>query len=271
MSNQLPSAERDMTAFDLTFCRERARARALTDEDLAQLTSIPTADWGRRFTPHTLTAAALFALARALDTSPESLLRTSGHARRPRRRPGRAEAAEAAAHATVLHAALLQTGRIHPDDAASALQWSAHRLQRAARALAVQLEQQAGPHRLVHTPTTLHLAAQPGLLTAEQQQNLHEGGHTAASLSPGEAAALTRLLHAAVHGLPATVPAEQVPRLQGRRLLAPFGGGPAPHPDVLFALGLAARPLLASGSVGDADGPATAAAGTPPPGGGAGR
>ncbi|MGW0827190.1 hypothetical protein [Streptomyces sp. NPDC002845] len=259
MRGQLPSDERDMTAFDLTFCRERACARALTDEDLAQLTGIPTADWDRRFTPHTLTAAALFALARALDTAPEALLRTSGQARRPRRRPSSA-AAGAAAHATVLHAALLQTGRIHPDDLASALQWPAHRLQRAAQTLAVRLEQQAGPHRLVHTDTTLHLAAQPGLLTAEQQQNLHEGGHTAASLSPGEATALTRLLYSAAHGLPATVPAGQVPRLQGRRLLAPFGGGPAPHPDVLFALGLAARPL-----------PATAAAGTPPPGGGAGR
>lgn len=270
MSNQLPSAERDMTAFDLTFCRERARARALTDEDLAQLTGIPTADWGRRFTPHTLTAAALFALACALDTSPESLLRERAHTRRPRPRP-RSGTAGQTAHATVLHAALLQTGRIQPDDLASALQWSAHRLQRAAKALAVQLEQQAGPHRLVHTPTTLHLAAQPGLLTAEQQQNLHEGGHTAASLSPGEAAALTRLLHVTAHRLPVTVPAEQIPRLQGRRLLAPFGGGLAPHPDVLFALGLAARPLPASGSVGDADGPAIAAAGTPPPGGGAGR
>ncbi|MFJ5310078.1 hypothetical protein [Streptomyces sp. NPDC088350] len=260
-----------MTAFDLTFCRERARARALTDEDLAHLTGIPTADWDSRLTPHSLTAAALFALARALDTAPASLLRTSGQARRPRRRPSRAGTEGQVAHATVLHAALLQTGRIHPDDLASALQWPAHRLQRAARVLAVQLEQQAGPHRLVHTDTTLHLAAQPGLLTAGQQQNLHEGGHTAASLSPGEAAALTRLLHAAVHGLPATVPAGQVARLQGRRLLAPFGGGPAPHPDVLFALGLADRPLPASSSAADADGPATAAASTPPPGGGAGR
>ncbi|GAB2967282.1 hypothetical protein [Streptomyces heilongjiangensis] len=270
MRGQLPPGERDMTAFDLTFCRERARARALTDDDLAQLTGIPTADWDRCSTPHALTAAALFALARALDTAPESLLRERGHTRRPQPRP-HPGAAGAAAPATVLHAALLQTGRIHPDDLASALQWPAHRLQRAATALAAALEQQAGPHRLVHTDTTLHLAAQPGLLTAEQQQNLYEGGHTAASLSPGEAAALTRLLYSAAHGLPDTVPAGQVPRLQGRRLLAPFGGQPAPHPDVLFALGLAARPLPASSSAADADGPATAAAGTPPPEGGAGR
>lgn len=227
MRGRLPPDERDMTAFDLTFCRERARARALTDEDLAQLTGIPTADWGRRLTPHTLTAAALFALARALDTAPESLLRTSGQARRPRRRPSRAGAA---AHATVLHAALLQTGRIHPDDAASALQWPAHRLQRAVTALAAALEQQAGPHRLVHTDTTLHLAAQPGLLTAEQQQNLHEGGHTAASLSPGEATALVGLLHAAAHRLPSGLPAEQIPRLHGRPAARPCRRWASPAP-----------------------------------------
>ncbi|MCX4474857.1 hypothetical protein OOK44_38625 [Streptomyces cellulosae] len=247
-----------MIAFDLAWCRERARARALTDEDLAHLTGIPTTDWDQRLTPHTLTAAALFALARALGAAPESLLCTSGPARRPRQRPGRTAAA--GTYTTVLHAALLQTGPVHPDDVASALGWPAHRLQRAAKELAVQFERHAGPHRLVHTDTTLHLDCAPGLLTAEQQQNLYEGGHTAASLSPGEASALTFLLHTAAHNLPHAVPAEQLPRLAGRRLLAPFGGEPAPHPDVLFALGLTDHLL-----------PATAAACTPPPRGGAGR
>ncbi|MFF9346335.1 hypothetical protein [Streptomyces sp. NPDC014734] len=268
MRDELPLDGRDTTdvmTFDLALCRERARARDLTDEDLAALTGIPTADWDKRLNPRTLSAAALFALARALDTDPASLLHEGGPTRRPQPPAGKAP------YATVLHAALLQTGRVHPDDLASALQWPAHRLQRAAGALAVQLEQQAGPHRLVHTDTTLHLAVQPGLLTAEQQQNLHEGGHTAASLSPGEAIALTGLLHAAAHGVPHAVPAEQLPRLAGRGLLAPFGGEPAPHPDVLFALGLTDHPLPAVFPPAGGGVPHAAAAGTPPPAGGDGR
>ncbi|MEU5090653.1 hypothetical protein [Streptomyces sp. NPDC021356] len=257
MSSPLASGERDMTGFDLTLVRKRARERHLTDEDLAALCGIPVADWGRRLSPHTLSAAALFALARSLDTSPESLLRDAGH-QRPRRCPRSGPGA--AEHATVLHAALLQTGPLHPDDAASALQWPAHQLRRAAKTLSAQLEKQAGPHRLVHTDTTLHLAVQPGLLTVEQEQNLHEGGHTAASLSPGEAAALTCLLHTAVYGLSLAVPAGQIPRLAARGLLVPDGGGPAPHPDVLFALGLAARPLSATGPDADAGAPAAGTA-----------
>ncbi|OKI04038.1 hypothetical protein A6A06_38730 [Streptomyces sp. CB02923] len=273
MRDELPLDGRDTTdmmTFDLALCRERARARDLTDEDLAALTGIPTTDWDKRLNPRTLSAAALFALARALDTDPASLLHEGGPTRRPQPRP-RSGPAGKAPYATVLHAALLQTGRVHPDDLASALQWPAHRLQHAAAALAVQLEQQAGPHRLVNTDTTLHLAVQPGLLTAAQEQNLHEGGHTAASLSPGEAAALMRLLHAAAHHRPHAVPAGQLPRLQGRRLLAPFDGEPTPHPDVLFALGLADHPLPASGVSADAAAPATAAAGTPSPATGTGR
>jgi hypothetical protein len=266
MSSPLASGERDMTGFDLTLVRKRARERHLTDEDLAALCGIPVADWGRLLSPHTLSAAALFALARALDTSPESLLRDAGHTRRPPARPCSRPAAGTAPHATVLHAALLQTGPVHPDDLASALTWPVYQLQRAAQTLAAQLEQQAGPQRLVHTDTTLHLALQPGLLTAAQEQNLHEGGHTAASLSPGEAAALTCLLHTAVHGLPHAVPAGQIPRLAARGLLVPDGGGSAPHPDVLFALGLAARPLPATGP--DAGAPA---AGTWLSGGGVSR
>lgn len=266
MRDQLPPDEQGMAVLDLDLYRERAREHQLTDEDMAALTGIPVADWDGCLTPHTLSAAALFALARALDTPLELLLCERGHTRRPRRRPQSLPGA--AAHTTVLHAALLETGRIHPDDLASALQWSAHRLQRAAKALADRLEQQAGPHRLVHTDTMLHLVSQPGLLTAGQQQNLNDGGHTAASLSPGEAAALTRLLHCAVRGLPATVPAEQIPRLAGCRLLDSSGGQPAPHPDVLFALGLADHPLPATFPAADADGPGAAAAGTSPPAGG---
>ncbi|WP_043268631.1 hypothetical protein [Streptomyces sp. CT34] len=267
MRDQLPPDQREVTVFDLALARERALECQLTDEDMAALTGIPTADWDRRLTPYTLSAAALFALARALDTAPESLLRIPGHTRSPRPRPHRAGTAGAAPYATVLHAALLQTGPVHPDDAASALQWPAHRLERAAAVLAARLEQQAGPHRLVHTDTTLYLAVQPGLLTPEQQQNLYDGGHSAASLSPSEAAALMRLLHCAAH----PPPAGQIPRLQGRGLLDPAGEQPAPHPDVLFALGLTERPLPATGPAADADGPANAATGTPPPKKGAGR
>ncbi|WP_257574134.1 hypothetical protein [Streptomyces sp. JJ66] len=106
------------------------------------------------------------------------------------------------------------------------------------------LEQPSSPHRLIHTDTTIHLTCIPGLLTGTQRQNLYNTGHTAASLAPGEAAALTRLLHRTARGLTPDLPADQIPRLANRRLLAPAGNQPAAHPDVLFALGLAAHPLL---------------------------
>ncbi|MEV6058293.1 hypothetical protein, partial [Streptomyces sp. NPDC052107] len=195
-----PPGGTSAVAFDLKFLRERAAQCRLTDEDLAALTGIPTTDFGTRLTPHTLPAAALFTLARALNTSAESLLRQPGPARRPA--PG------LAGHATVLHAALLEADRIHPDDLASALEWTPHRLKRAATALAAHLEQTGSPHRLVHTDTTIHLTCAPDLLTGKQRQNLHHAGHTAASLAPGEAAALARLLHHTARGLTPDLPAE---------------------------------------------------------------
>ncbi|WP_241838233.1 hypothetical protein [Streptomyces sp. CB03234] len=237
-----PPGDTSAAAFDLTFLRTRAMECKLTDEDLAALTGIPTTDFDTHLTPHTLPAGALFTLARALNTSAESLLRQPAPARRPA--PG------AATHATVLHAALLEADRIHPDDLASALEWTPHRLKRAATTLAAHLEQSSSPHRLIHTDTAIHLTCVPDLLDPKQRQNLHNSGHTAASLAPGEAAALTRLLHHTARGFTPDLPAEQIPRLANRRLLAPAGKQPTPHPDVLFALGLAAHPLL------DASGPA---------------
>lgn len=124
-------------AFDLTFLRERAMDCRLGDYELTALTGIPTADWDTHLTPQTLSAEALIHLARALATSPESLLRTPAQDPRP--------APAAAAHATVLHAALMEAGRIHPDDLACALEWPAHRLGRAATALAAHLEQHHSP------------------------------------------------------------------------------------------------------------------------------
>ncbi|MCQ8834857.1 hypothetical protein [Streptomyces malaysiensis] len=237
-----PPGDTSAAAFDLTFLRERAAQCRLTDEDLTALTGIPTTDWDTHLTPHTLPAAALFPLARALNTSPESLLLQPMPA--TRQGPG------AATHATVLHAALLEADRIHPDDLASALQWPPHRLKRAATTLAAHLEQPSSPHRLLHTDTSIHLTTVPDLLDPKQRQNLYNTGHTAACLAPGEAAALTRLLHRTARGLTLDLTDDQIPRLANRRLLAPSGTQPAPHPDVLFALGLAAHPLL------DASGPA---------------
>lgn len=230
-----PSGGFAAVAFDWKFLRTRADQCRLTDEDLAALTGIPTADWPTRLTPHTLPAAALLTLARALNTSAESLLCQPAPARRP--------APEPAGYATVLHAALLEADRIHPDDLASALEWTPHRLRRAAKALAAHLEQTSSPHRLVRTDTAIHLTRVPDLLTDKQRQNLHDTGHTAASLAPGEAAAFTRLLHHIARGLTPDLPAEQIPRLANRRLLAPTGEQPTPHPDVMFALGLTTHPL----------------------------
>ncbi|MEV6774714.1 hypothetical protein [Streptomyces syringium] len=245
MTNQPPSpGDTSAAAFDLAFLRERAAECRLTDEDLAALTGIPATDFDTYLTPQTLPAAALFLLARVLNTSPESLLRASEQSTR-RPVPG------AATHATVLHAALLEVDRIHPDDLASALEWSPHRLKRAATALAAHLEQRGSPHRLVHTDTTIHLTCVPGLLDPKQRQNLRSAGHTVAALAPGEAAALTRLLHRTARGLSPDLPADQIPRLANRCLLAPAGKQPTPHPDVLFALGLAAHPLLDAASPAD--------------------
>ncbi|WNM32721.1 hypothetical protein RKE30_21240 [Streptomyces sp. Li-HN-5-11] len=235
-----PPGDTSAVAFDWKFLRERAAQCRLTDEDLTVLTGIPTADFGTRLTPHTLPAAALFALARALNTSAESLLRQSKPARRP--------APAAAGHATVLHAALLEADRIHPDDLASALEWTPHRLRRAATALAAHLEQSSSPHRLIHTDTAIHLTCVPDLLDPKQRQNLHNSGHTAASLAPSEAAVLAHLLHHTARGLTPDLSADQIPRLANRRLLAPAGKQPTPHPDVLFALGLAAHPLTGAAS-----------------------
>ncbi|WP_240677597.1 hypothetical protein [Actinacidiphila soli] len=237
-----PPGDTSAAAFDLMFLRERAIQCRLTDEDLTALTGIPTADWDTHLTAHTLPAAALFPLARALNTSPESLLLQPMPASRPG--PG------VATHATVLHAALLEADRIHPDDLASALEWPPYRLKRAVTTLAAHLEQPSSPHRLIHTDTTIHLTCVPGLLDPKQRQNLHNTGHTAVSLAPGEATALTRLLHRTARGLTPDLPAEGIPRLANRRLLAPAGEQPTPHPDVLFALGLAGQPLI------DASGPA---------------
>ena len=73
--------------------------------ELTALTGLPTAGWDTPLTPRTLSTAALIPLARALNTPPESLLRQSGQAPRPN--------PQAPTHASILHAALLETGRIH--------------------------------------------------------------------------------------------------------------------------------------------------------------
>ncbi|MFI1018240.1 hypothetical protein [Streptomyces sp. NPDC020965] len=188
-----------------------------------------------------------------MHTTPiQSLLFQPEHTTRP--------GAGAATHATVLHAALLKTGRIHPDDLASALEWPPDRLKHAATALAAHLEQPSSPHRLIHTGTTIHLTTGPGLLGPKQRHNLH----TAASLSPDEAAAITSQLHRTAGGFPTDLPAEQIPRLANQRLLAPSGEQPTPHPDVLFALGLTAHPLTDAQTAAGAL-VSVPDAGTPPP------
>ncbi|WP_405593925.1 hypothetical protein OG741_37440 [Streptomyces sp. NBC_01410] len=222
-------------AFDLPFLRARAMECRLTDDELTALTGIPTTDWDSHLTPQTLSSAALIALAHALNTPPDALLRQPDTPHNPPTQPATGP------HSAVLHAALIETGRIHPDDLASALEWDPTRLKRAAAILKAHLHQANSPQRLIHTETTIHLAALPGLLTGRQLNSLYSTGHTAAALSPGEATAAADLLHRAVRGLPVDVPAAQIPRLANRRLLAPEGL-PAPHPDLLFALGLAASP-----------------------------
>ena len=224
-------------AFDLPYLRARALERRLTDDELAALTGIPTTDWDSHLTPQTLSSAALIALAHALGTPPESLLRQPDAPCQPSHR-----SPQLAPHAAVLHAALIETGRIHPDDLASALEWDPTRLKRAAAALKAHLHQANSPQRLIHTETTIHLASLPGLLTTRQLSSLYSTGHTAAALSPGEATAAADLLQRTVRGLPVDVPAAQIPRLANRRLLTP-AGPPTPHPDLLFAMGLTASPM----------------------------
>ncbi|MCX5426145.1 hypothetical protein [Streptomyces sp. NBC_00078] len=227
----------DSAAFDLPYLRARASQCRLTDDELTALTGIPTADWEARLTPQSLSSAAMIALAHILNTSPESLLCQPGTARAgPRHNP------QLTPQAAVLHAALIETGPVHPDDLASALEWKPTRLTRATAALKAHLDQPNSPQRLISTETTIHLAATPGLLTSRQLDNLHHAGHCAAALSPTEATAAARLLHHTALGLPVNASAAQIPRLINRRLLAPVGP-PAPHPDLLFALGLTASPM----------------------------
>ncbi|MFD9194995.1 hypothetical protein ACFWCA_43145 [Streptomyces phaeochromogenes] len=244
-------------AFDLPFLRARALERRLTEDELATLTGIPTADWDPRLTPQALSSAALIALAHALNTPPESLLRPLDAPHQPPHR-----SPQLAPHTAILHAALIETGRIHPDDLASALEWDPTRLKRAAATLKTHLHQANSPQRLTHTETAIYLAAQPGLLTARQLNSLYSTGHTAAALSPGEAVAAAHLLHRTVHTLPMDLPAEQIPRLTNRRLLAPTGPL-APHPDLLFALGLTSCPMPHA----PAQQPDTASSTTPSDGG----
>ncbi|MCZ0991761.1 hypothetical protein [Streptomyces diastatochromogenes] len=237
MTHPNPPHPQTTLAFDLPFLRARARESQLTDDELTTLTGIPTTDWDPHLTPQTLNSAALLALAHALHTPPESLLRQPDTPHQPPHR-----SPQHAPHAAILHAALIETGRIHPDDLASALEWDPTRLKRAAATLKTHLHQANSPQRLIHTDTAIHLAAQPGLLTARQLNSLYRTGHTAAALSPGEATTAAHLLHCTAHALPLDLPAEQIPRLTNRRLLAPTGP-PAPHPDLLFALGLTASPM----------------------------
>ncbi|GAA4937290.1 hypothetical protein GCM10023237_69720 [Streptomyces coeruleoprunus] len=232
-----PPDDTSAAAFDLMFLRTRAAQCRLTDEDLTALTGIPTADWGTHLTPHTLPAAALLALARVLNTSPESLLRVPEHA-------SRGSVPRAATHATVLHAALLEVGRIHPDDLASALEWTPHRLKWAATALAAHLEQPSSPQRLIHTDTAIHLTCVPGLLTGTQRQNLYN----TATPPPRSPPVRPPPSPACCTAPPAASP-PKCPPIRSRAwptgaCSPPDGKQPAPHPDVLFALGLAAHPFL---------------------------
>ncbi|MET7714818.1 hypothetical protein [Streptomyces sp. NPDC005407] len=241
MTDQIPQPPHLQipVAFDLPYLRARALECRLTDDELTALAGIPSTDWDPHLTPQTLSGAALIALAHALNTPPESLLRQPDTTRKPPHR-----SPQLAPRTAVLHAALIETGRIHPDDLASALEWDPTRLKRAAAALQAHLHQANSPQRLIHTEATIHLAALPGLLTTRQLNSLYSTGHIAAALSPSEATAAADLLHRTARGLPLDVPAAQIPRLANRRLLAP-ASPPAPHPDLLFALGMNPHPLTA--------------------------
>ncbi|MFF1322404.1 hypothetical protein ACFVZZ_23675 [Streptomyces chartreusis] len=202
MSDPPPPLAPQTPAFDLPYLRALALQRQLTDDELTAATGIPTADWPTHLTPHTLSSAAMIALASILNTSPESLLRPAGtDPQRPDHTP------HLAPQTAVLHAALIETGPIHPDDLAAALEWNPTDLTRAITSLKAQLHQTNSPQRLIHTPSTIHLAAAPGLLTPRQLRNLHQAGHGAAALSPAEATATAHLLQRTVLGLPVDIAA----------------------------------------------------------------
>ncbi|MER6105155.1 hypothetical protein ABT115_23265 [Streptomyces sp. NPDC001832] len=125
--------------------------------------------------------------------------------------------------------------------------------------LALDLLRARGRHRFSR-PEAERMSTDPAW---KQRQNLHNCGHTAASLAPGEAAALTRLLYHTACGHIPDLPAEQIPRLANRRLPALSGEQPTAHPDVLFAL--AARPLTDAEAAADGCASVPAADPTPPP------
>lgn len=184
--------------FDLSYLRSRALECRLTDDELTELTGTPTADWSTHLTPQTLSIAALIDLAHALNTSPESLLCQPDTTHKPHRR-----SPQLAPHAAVLHAALTETGRIHPDDLASALEWTPTRLKRAAASLTAQLHRANSPQRLIHNGMNMHLAAGPRLLTPpaaghSAQHKTHRrgarpwGSHRRSEAAPQHSARPTR-------------------------------------------------------------------------------
>ena len=223
-------------AFDIAFLRARAAACALTVTDLAHLTGLPATDLDRHLRPDALSATRLLHLARALDTPPEALLLAPTRTRAPAPdRPGTDDA-------TRLHAALHTAGRIHPADLATVLGWPPERLHTAARTLDQRLHHPHSPERLLHTDALIHLTTAPGLLTAQQRTQLETAGHQSTTLTPDEAALAARLLHHHREGtLAPTLRPADLPRLAERRFLAPDDPA-APHPDLLFALGVTATP-----------------------------
>jgi hypothetical protein len=263
-----PAGALKVPALNYAVIADRARHLGLSTDDLAARTGLllPESERGLDcLDPRRVSLLLLSRLSRVLDLPfPELLTSGPEPSGDP---PAGTETSNAAGendwpdHA-VLHAALYWTGTVSTDEICAVLDWSHQRLAAAVAALGEHLAGE--PVRLSTTDETLALTLPAGLLSPNRQQRLSQARLARQPLTPNQARELLTLVRAAIFE---PLPAEAYhndPSLQTRNVRWGSEAGwliqrglaeltedtnPLPgrapiiaHPDVMFALGLAATP-----------------------------
>lgn len=242
----------------------RAETLGLDDRDLVAHVGLSRADLERGLPDCAVTLHLLGRLADLLDLEVTDLITTAPPAPAPRRRARQgAPTKNRWGDARTLLAVLFTIGPLSSDELATALGWSHRRLAAATYDLSQDLAEQ--PLALAEndqTDGTIALTVRPSVIRADLRGRLEATRLARAPLDPAEARSLLRLVH---EPAPADLErrAEDWKRLApdrrrslhatlARRGLAepspPRGPvtPPAAHPDVLFALDLAAEPAAVS-------------------------
>lgn len=246
----------------------RAEALGLDDRDLLAHVGLSRADLEHGLPACAVTLHLLGRLADLLDLEVTDLVTTMPPAAGPRRRTRQSgPTKDRWGDAATLLAVLLTIGPLSPDELSTALGWPHRRLTAATYDLTVDLADQ--PLALVEddqTDGTLTITVQPTVIRAELRERLEATRLARDPLDPTEAQSLLRL----VHGIGDPDDAREHRTDDWKRLTpdrrrgvhtslarrglaepAPPRGPvtpPAPHPDVLFALDLAAEPAPVSPS-----------------------